>query len=608
MENDLKYKKLVYNYPYLQKVVKEHDKYEICTTMSMDGKIIYGIKREEHIYYLNSRYSVEHECDRILKICKVKGNPFAVFVIYGLGDGWLIRKIREKYPDNYIYVHEPSVNIFHKFMETEEDIDFIIDEHIVITIGEQTKGARIEILHEIVDINNFYITEIICTPQYRNFMLDDYLIFLNDFYARVEQIIMQKNTDIAFNSEHINNFWCNIIDVLNQYGVKSLIDILKEKNEGRYPAFIVSAGPSLDNNIEQLKKINGRGIIMAVDTAIKPLLKKGIKPDIVASVDPHKPLELFQCDGAQELPMLVDINYNSKIREFHKGKRFYAWSGEPFVKEFLEKLDVDLGIVESGGSVACNLFSLAIFAGFKTIILVGQDLAYPNKRGHSASSYNNEKSINTDNGKYFLVDDIYGNPIYTEGNMNAYRKWFESTIARCTLERVIDATEGGAKINGTEIMTLDNAITECCANLSSISWNNIINDCENLIDTKQKKKAIELIHNMPAEVDELEKTVKDGLELVKKINDEKDNNAYSTKEYICQIMEINSMLKDSLEAKLVGMYNAQVGYAVSMAAYRVNENVDKDIEDITKLCKMTFEGYLNAIELFRKDYDSNIKL
>lgn len=49
----------------------------------------------------------------------------------------LVRKIRERFPDNYIYVHEPSEKIFHKFMETVEDIDFIIDEHVVITVGEK---------------------------------------------------------------------------------------------------------------------------------------------------------------------------------------------------------------------------------------------------------------------------------------------------------------------------------------------------------------------------------------------------------------------------------------------------------------------------------------
>lgn len=76
-----------------------------------------------------------------------------------------------------------------------------------------------------VDINNFYITDVICMPQYRNLMIDDYLLFLNDFYARIEQIIMQKNTDIAFNGEHIENFWHNILELIDQYGVKDLIKI-----------------------------------------------------------------------------------------------------------------------------------------------------------------------------------------------------------------------------------------------------------------------------------------------------------------------------------------------------------------------------------------------
>lgn len=44
-------------------------------------------------------------------------------------------------------------------------------------------------------------------------------------------------------------------------------------------------------------------------------------------------------------------------------------------------MGIDLGVIESGGSVACNLFSLAIMSKFETIVLIGQDLAYPNKKG-----------------------------------------------------------------------------------------------------------------------------------------------------------------------------------------------------------------------------------
>lgn len=611
MENKAKekYNKLVENYPYLKKIVSEHDDYMISTSVSMDGKIIYGIKIDEHIYYLDSEYSVENECNYILKGCRAEKNPFAVFVIFGIGNGELIRKIRKHFPEHFIYVHEPSENVFHCFMENIDDIDFIIDEHVLITVGEKTRGAGIEILHEIIDINNFYITDVICMPQYRNLMIEKYLAFLNDFYARVEQIIMQKNTDIVFNSEHINNFWHNILDLIDQYGSQDLIDNLKLENENKYPAFIVSAGPSLDKNIAVLKKVKGRGIIMAVDTAIKPLLKKGIKPDIIASVDPHKPLELFQYEGVENIPMLVDIGYNSKIKNFHKGKRFYPWNGEPFIREFLEKFDIELGIIESGGSVACNLFSLAITAKFNSIILIGQDLAYPNKKGHSSDSYESESDIDIKSGKYFKVEDIYGDEIYTEGNMNVYRKWFEATIARNPDIRFIDATEGGAKINGTEIMTLNNAIEECCAKLKTKNWSKIVNDCPKLMNAEQRENAIKTIEEMPENLKQLKEDLNEGMALIKSLRNSNPKLENSEiKRNIQKIMEINSMLQKSLEAKILGMYNAEIGYTVAMSAYRGKEDTKSDVDDIVKMCEMSYKGYLQAIENMQIDYNKYIDL
>ena len=109
------------------------------------------------------------------------------------------------------------------------------------------------------------------------------------------------------------------IRLIDQYGVKDLIKNIENENKEGYPAFIVSAGPSLDKNIDMLKEVKGRGMIMAVDTAIKPLLKKGIVPDIVASVDPHKPLELFQYRGTETFLCWLNINYNSKIDLLHNG-------------------------------------------------------------------------------------------------------------------------------------------------------------------------------------------------------------------------------------------------------------------------------------------------
>src|SRR6185436_528369 len=52
------------------------------------------------------------------------------------------------------------------------------------------------------------------------------------------------------------------------------------------PAVVVGAGPSLDSQLDALRALAGRAAIIAVDTALRPLLAAGITPHIVVAVDP----------------------------------------------------------------------------------------------------------------------------------------------------------------------------------------------------------------------------------------------------------------------------------------------------------------------------------
>src|SRR4029077_4950210 len=52
------------------------------------------------------------------------------------------------------------------------------------------------------------------------------------------------------------------------------------------PLVIVSAGPSLDRNVRDLKGMEDRCFILAVDTALRPLLAAGIVPHAVIIADP----------------------------------------------------------------------------------------------------------------------------------------------------------------------------------------------------------------------------------------------------------------------------------------------------------------------------------
>ena len=60
-----------------------------------------------------------------------------------------------------------------------------------------------------------------------------------------------------------------------------------------------------------------------------------------------------------------------------------------------------------------------------------------------------------------IVKDIYGCDIPTAKNLHLYQKWIERRIQKEDAAGIefIDATQGGARIEGTEIEDLDKVIS-----------------------------------------------------------------------------------------------------------------------------------------------------
>ena len=142
-----------------------------------------------------------------------------------------------------------------------------------------------------------------------------------------------------------------------------------------------------------------------------------------------------------------------------------------------------------------------------------------------------------------------------------------------------------------------------------MNWINIVNDCPKLMNKEQRKQAIEILGKMPQNLEYLKEMLDDGMETIERIRNNKgelEND--EIKKSIQEIMEINSVLQDSLEAKILGMYNAETGYTVAMSAYRVKEDIKSDVDDIVKMCEMSYKGYLQAIENMQVDYNNYIDL
>src|SRR5262249_10320613 len=81
----------------------------------------------------------------------------------------------------------------------------------------------------------------------------------------------------------------NVLLNLPWYAPAPAIPALKAACKGK-PAVVVPAGPSLRRNIDLLARpgVRDRVVIVAVQTVLKTLLAKGIKPHFVTALDYHE--------------------------------------------------------------------------------------------------------------------------------------------------------------------------------------------------------------------------------------------------------------------------------------------------------------------------------
>lgn len=160
------------------------------------------------------------------------------------------------------------------------------------------------------------------------------------------------------------------------------------------PVFCVGVGPSLDDNIEELKAVAGRALIFSSDAAIKPLLANGIIPHVAMSYDcGDKQKTLFE-NVPVELQEKIFLVINScahpdTIKAWRGPKIFFNQfhQQDEFIAKLLPYIYPNLGSLPSAGTVGNELIIMAHFFGAINIHLVGMDLCYQSIAKESYSQY-----------------------------------------------------------------------------------------------------------------------------------------------------------------------------------------------------------------------------
>jgi hypothetical protein len=290
--------------------------------------------------------------------------------------------------------------------------------------------------------------------------------------SKTLQIFTDINTLIGSSQAFLDNFVVNFPRAAALPGVKAFV--------GRFagtPGILVSAGPSLDRNIQELRCLQSRALILATDTALKPLLAADIEPHFVLTADPRYENYLHLKDAvARESYLVAEATaYPDSLAAFEDRLIICTFAGSSLAA--LAGLLASKGYLNAWGSVATMCLDYALMLGCDPIVFVGQDLAYSYGRSYCAGLHWEKEWFPQMLGprdwertwaeimalkKTIMTADMFGQPVATTDRLMSYWSWITAEIEKHPEVKFINATEGGILRDRVQIMSLREAGHRFC--------------------------------------------------------------------------------------------------------------------------------------------------
>ncbi|OCL93730.1 6-hydroxymethylpterin diphosphokinase MptE-like protein [Aliarcobacter thereius] len=519
------------------------------------------------------------------------------FIFFGTLSGRHIPKIAEKINANMYLVLEKNLEIFRLSLFTvdytilaKKSVIFSIMDNITDTerkIGFFLKNNYLEnylIKFSTTTINiEEYVDNVLNGLHLLNPVAYDYNRMLYVHLNRTSKYIKDKYKFLLFNK------------------TKENFSFLKTK-----PVLYLAAGPSLDDNIDWIKKNHNRFFIVTIGAAYKKLLAKDIHIDIISTLDQDYEIineKQFDDESVRKISkdtivFASSMTNNKILNKFNKDNLY--------IYEIFSKLHKD-NIVPQGFSVGEITFNLLLDLNVKEMYIVGLDLALNQKTGdtHSKDSSSatsklnlqEEKNRDTYSARKSLIEvkGNYSDAVFTTPVFFSSIKSLEEKIARKDEEvNIYNLSENGAFFNGTKPIRV-NEIEIDSFEIFDIDSKKLLQELNNNSSIELSLKSKEIIKE---EVNFIENNI------IKMIQDLKDKEYIKFEELL--IDKYNIVLKiDEQHYNL--LYQILVNYFHIFAPYLLYHFNDIKLKNENKKVKKIKEIFIMQVKIIIEDYLTFLK-
>ncbi|KAA0966786.1 motility associated factor glycosyltransferase family protein [Sporosarcina sp. ANT_H38] len=495
---------------------EQHEDFKAIVELSRVGIPTLKIHIDGKTQYLHSKYDPEKEAERLVSQFVDVGNSKHILFV-GCGLGYHIQKFIEQYPDMKFSIYEPNEEVLVSYLSNKKLNDLPLSNLSTIFTGKDESVIHREI-GALLHLSNSQL-RIYTLPVYESLYGDQIKVIMKKALESLKDKRSALVTNLSYQKRWTVNSIKNFPTVLQTPNI--LHDIDKSAFDGK-SAIIVAAGPSLNEEFENLRYIkeNGLAYIFSVGSAINALVEHGIYPDAACTYDPqdinYRVIQIIKDQQITDIPLVFGSSVGFETLENYPGKMLHMLvSQDTVAPAFLgENLTTDLDYVNDAPSIAVVTYQLLSQLGCSKIILVGQNLAYIGEHHYADGiDYGKGTKVSESNlQKALLTNDVYGNDVKTSEGFNSMRQQLEMYIKSRPEIETVNTTKGGALIAGTIFKPLEQVIKEELTARQVIKkWDDVDNGYEKEI----VESNIVLMQNHQQNV---EKLLTQTLQIIEKLN------------------------------------------------------------------------------------------
>ena len=356
--------------------------------------------------YLHNPLNPLGEAKEIFSMAK--NEPVAIHFVYGIGLGYLFQVVSAN-SQGTVILYEPDLNILKMAFSLVDFSNDILKPNVNIT---DSLSEAEEYIYQKSNTKNTPL--LLSTSTYQELDIEKF----NEMVTELQRQVGSFGLDLKYTKEKFYPLTKRIIENIPNIIKEIPLTELKDKFKGK-TAVVVSAGPTLDRNIETIKKYRNNVVLITVGTAVRTLISNEIIPDflcIIESNDCSKQIEGLDLSRVNFVTELFS-HPNIKNREFKKVFSHIS-SNMPVNSLWCDIAGITNEEYFSKGTVSYTALNTARILGCSKIVLVGQDLAYIEGQCYSKdSAYRDlECRFNKELNKWEIAAKDFDNFVKSLGN------------------------------------------------------------------------------------------------------------------------------------------------------------------------------------------------